>query len=273
MATNSREARRRRIVERGSDRLALITGRRQTLPSSTESEPPSLHNNNQQFSTTPDFPQIENKDCVAESALLNNDDDRIQEQPIMRKRETRVEPSRSPAFELDGKVQPSLVLSTVQNSSSVSTPNRDPHFEPQTRQRKVFTPSHISSAITATEGTRIYFSVAAAFFVVLSYIGFPILGSFIIKGVLLSRPLYLVLLTNISIVLARLLLGKQGRVERVEQEASNVPLEGGFRLDQVGKALESGLVLQKIISALFMDCSVYAIVVICGLSMAQRLSW
>jgi hypothetical protein len=36
MATNIREARRRKIVDRGSDRLALITGRIQTLPSSPE---------------------------------------------------------------------------------------------------------------------------------------------------------------------------------------------------------------------------------------------
>lgn len=37
----SREARRRRILERGSDRLALITGRIQTLPSSSSSPYPS----------------------------------------------------------------------------------------------------------------------------------------------------------------------------------------------------------------------------------------
>lgn len=38
--TGSRDARRRRIVERGTDRLALITGRIQTLPSPPSSSAP-----------------------------------------------------------------------------------------------------------------------------------------------------------------------------------------------------------------------------------------
>lgn len=38
METSSRDARKRRIAERGSDRLALITGRIQTLPASSSSE-------------------------------------------------------------------------------------------------------------------------------------------------------------------------------------------------------------------------------------------
>lgn len=38
MATDAREARRRKIVDRGADRLALITGRIQTLPSSSHDE-------------------------------------------------------------------------------------------------------------------------------------------------------------------------------------------------------------------------------------------
>ena len=37
MASNVREARRRKIMERGSDRLALITGQIQSLPSSSSS--------------------------------------------------------------------------------------------------------------------------------------------------------------------------------------------------------------------------------------------
>ena len=38
MASNVREARRRKIMERGSDRLALITGQIQSLPSSSSHE-------------------------------------------------------------------------------------------------------------------------------------------------------------------------------------------------------------------------------------------
>lgn len=38
MATNERESRRRRIVSRGSDRLALITGQIENLPSPSPSD-------------------------------------------------------------------------------------------------------------------------------------------------------------------------------------------------------------------------------------------
>lgn len=43
MATSGRDTRRRRIVERGNDRLALITGRIPTLPSETGSGSETRH--------------------------------------------------------------------------------------------------------------------------------------------------------------------------------------------------------------------------------------
>lgn len=47
MAAIPREARRRRILERGSDRLALITGQIHSLPSSSESPPESNDSSSQ----------------------------------------------------------------------------------------------------------------------------------------------------------------------------------------------------------------------------------
>ena len=44
MAANARESRRRRILERGSERLALITGQIQSLPSPSISPPPNEEN-------------------------------------------------------------------------------------------------------------------------------------------------------------------------------------------------------------------------------------
>ncbi|CAH2077170.1 unnamed protein product [Thlaspi arvense] len=42
MASNSREARRRKILERGSDRLAFITGQINGVPPPPSSDPTSL---------------------------------------------------------------------------------------------------------------------------------------------------------------------------------------------------------------------------------------
>lgn len=176
-------------------------------------------------------------------------------------------------MDIDGKVQSTPVSSTIQNPS-VSTSNVEHHSETQTHHRKIFTPNQISSAVAASEITRICCSLAAAFFVFLSYIGPPILGSYLIKNVVLFRPLYLLLVTNISIVLAHLLLEKQKGVISSGKEADSSSLIAAFGLaGQLGKALEVGLVLQHVVGALFVDCSVYSIVVICLLSLAQKLGW
>uniref|UniRef100_A0A5B6YPW0 Uncharacterized protein n=1 Tax=Davidia involucrata TaxID=16924 RepID=A0A5B6YPW0_DAVIN len=295
METSDRVARRRRIVDRGSDRLALITGRIQTLPSSstspephhshTASCPPLISNDHHDFQThisdqSPVSPQGEDKpssallpkhDTSPESGQFNASDGGSRAQPLLRKCETSTETLRASAWEADGRVQSSPVSSTVQNSS-ISASDTEHRFQPQTHNHKIFTPNQISSAITASERIRIYCSVAAAILVVLSYVGFPILGSSLVRSIIMLRPLYLLLLTNISIVLAQL-LEKQKGFESVQQEA-NDPSTGDYGLaEQLGKALELGLVLQNIMGALFMDSSVYAIVVICGVSLAQRLGW
>ncbi|CAK9164520.1 unnamed protein product [Ilex paraguariensis] len=191
--------------------------------------------------------------------------------PFMWKYETSIEASGASALEPDDKLH--LSPSAVQNLS-ISTPNTERHFEPHIHHRKLFTPSQISSAIGASGDARFYCSLAAAILVVLSSVGLPILGSHIIKCIIFFRPLYLLLLTNISIVLARLLLVQQRGLERVKQEANNGSSISGYGLaDQVGKALESGLLLQNIMSALFMDCSIYAVVVVSGLSLVKKLGW
>ncbi|KAK3027031.1 hypothetical protein RJ639_041186 [Escallonia herrerae] len=278
-AGSSRDARRRRIMERGSDRLALITGRIQTLPSSSTSSE-SLHSNT--ASCPPSISQHQNlpsdvSDQLAAdydfgpvSGQLNNLDVGRRIEPSLHKCETRIEASRAPPLELDSKLQPAQVSSALP-SSSLSTTDTEHRSEPQAQHRKFFTPNQISSAIASSERTRTYFSVADAVLVVLSFAGFPILGSHTIKRIMFFRPLYLLLLTNISIVLSRLLLGKERRVVKSEKEAVSDTSLGGYGLaDQLGKALELGLVLQNVIGAVFMDFSVYAVVLVCGLSLKQK---
>ncbi|KAJ7958611.1 Transmembrane protein [Quillaja saponaria] len=293
MATNSREARRRRIVERGSDRLALITGRVPATPSSPSS-PFSLSSpfavdtgiSSQQL-TPHDHDQDQDQRThhhVSDRNSFNvspSANDKVSE-PILLKHDHVTDPSTDSgrnlpphlsefeannnsvkvlASELSEEGQPPPV-------SSITNLGTEQRSQPQTLESSIFTPMHISSAITASESTRLFCSMAIALLVVLSYIRFPILGSKVIKSILSFRPLYFVLLTNCTVVLARLLSEKPrgpGRVSRGEQKTP--PVDGDDWAEKLGRTLEAGLLVQKVIDALFIDCSIYAIIVICGLSL------
>ncbi|KAI8547296.1 hypothetical protein RHMOL_Rhmol07G0183800 [Rhododendron molle] len=278
MATATREARRRRIVDRGSDRLALITGGINILPSS--SLPSTInHNHDQPIGSDAVDDKSSNSllpmhESASESGEINAAVGKIRDQLVLCKCETTNEDLRALSWEVDSQSQSSQVLSPVQESP-ICSPDTECQLEPQGYRARFFTPKQISSAIKATESIRIYTSLAAAIIVVLSFVGFPVLGSCSMKSILFFRPLHLVLITNVSIVLSRLLLDKkQAALERTDQQANKVSPAGRYGLaERVGKALELGLVLQRIMGALFMDCSVYAIVLICGLSVAQKLGW
>ncbi|GFS35390.1 hypothetical protein Acr_00g0039510 [Actinidia rufa] len=211
-------------------------------------------------------------ESASESVEINADDSQSREQPFLHKSETSTGALRGTPMEIYDTLQSPQAVSTVQDSP-ISPPGTHDQLEPQVRRCKFFTPNQISSAIAATERFRIYCTLVAAILVVLSYGGFPILGNSIIRNLVFFKPLYLVLLTNVSIVLARLLLKEQRGLERVEQEANNVSSVGGYDLaEHAVKALELGLALQNVMSAAFTDFSVYAILVICGLSLAHKLT-
>lgn len=188
--------------------------------------------------------------------------------PPLREFETNSVPIRSPVPEAS-ELTSSLVSST-DRSSFVSTFATESRAEPQTQKYKFFTPRQISSALAATERTRLFCSIALALLVVLSDIGFPILGSKIIRSIISFRPLYLVLLTNATLVFAQL-LWIQGSSAKADRGENKTPAAGGNDLaEQLGKTLEIGLLVQKVVDAVFMTCAVYAVIVVCGISFAQR---
>ncbi|CAL5359092.1 unnamed protein product [Camellia sinensis] len=239
MATSSREARRRRIADRGSDRLSFPNPALFIIfalsISSFKSFATSIHCKVYILRHALDVTVSYNGEDKSSSSLLlkvasANESGTIdrgsKEQPFLRKCETNTEALRVLPWEVDGRVESSRVSSTVQNTS-ISTSDSDHHVEPHVYRSKFFTPNQISCAIAVSESTRIYCSLPAAILVVLSHVGLPVLGSHIVKSTIFFGPLYLVLLTNVSIVLAQLLLGKQRRLERIEQEANSVPLIGG----------------------------------------------
>ncbi|KVH99873.1 uncharacterized protein LOC112520280 [Cynara cardunculus var. scolymus] len=278
MATNggsSRDAaaRRRRIAERGSERLALITGRVQSISSSPLTPPVAQPHHS---STAPCPPSISrNSDQVPTSdentvSPLNTetagDDVENDVQPVMPKCETITETYPQPSFTPSNTQSFSTTL--TEPNPPISTSNKSQKSESQTRLHETLTPNRIRPAITASQDIRKICSVITALLVLFSYAGFPILGSDIIKNLVLSRPLILLLLTNITIVAAPLLLEK---VKQKERRGSAIG-ETGFA-SNLGTALEWGMLMKTGTSALFMDCSVYSVVVICGISFLQKLGW
>lgn len=268
MATSSREARRRRILERGSDRLALINGRIQTLPSTSISASP-LSTDDQDLQSLPAYQStaLSNGD---ESATAKPIEGVSLEKPQLQKNETDVDALKSPVPDLRSEIQSSLASSTPLRSLT-SASDTEQRLQTRIHYSRLFTTSQIASAISASEGSRIVYSVAIALLVVLSYMGFPLLGSDIIRRILFWRPLYLVLLTDVTVVIALLLLEKRRGLKRSNNEPS---LGNGLGwAEQAGTALEIGLVSYKVVGAIFMDFSVYAVFVTCGVSLVQRLCY
>lgn len=211
-------------------------------------------------------------DPIANASQTNAYDGGSNLPPPLHKSETSIEALRTPASEVICKVQSPLVSSIDQNSSA-STLGSEQHLQQQVQRHRFFTPNQISSAIAASENIRLLSSATVALIVILSYLGFPLLGTYIIKSIISFRPLYLLLLTNVTAVLAQLLFGKQRGFQRAARdENETTQLNGGYGwAEQVSRTLETGLVMQKAFDAVFMDCSVYAVTVICGLSLAHLL--
>ncbi|KAK8654844.1 hypothetical protein V6N13_107441 [Hibiscus sabdariffa] len=290
MATSSRENRRRKILERGSDRLAFITGHLQNLP------PPPLSDN--QIDTDPppppsaplaqDPPPVfpsqtavcpDVGDEASTSVLLkhNSSSDANQSQPSVYNggisegstpngRDRSIGPSNDSVLDTNGQAD-SLPVSSDDQISSISTSGTAQHSETPTRKHNLFTPKQISSAIDASGQARLLCSVIVAVLVVLVHLGFPLLGNRFLGSIISFRPLYFILLTNITLVIRRLLYGDHVSSQRVIAEA-NKPSSADENnwAEQLSKTLEVGLVAKKAIDAVFMDCSVYLIIVICGLS-------
>nr|GMC77544.1 hypothetical protein CQW23_11447 [Ipomoea batatas] len=144
----------------------------------------------------------------------------------------------------------------LQKRSLLSCPNRLHHL---------FSPKDINAIILSSENARLRCSIIIAVLVVMSCVSVPH-GMTKSNSVIASRPLYIIILTDVTIVVARLLI--LGKPEDPDTAA------GGYNEDdeeynwkQAFVMLEIGLVLYQTIRALFMDCSFYLVVVLCGLSL------
>lgn len=184
-------------------------------------------------------------------------------EPQLRKRGTSIEEIKTPLDDMI-EVQPSLGTSMVQRTSI----DREPLQKLRRHQPKIFTSKRMSTCIIASESTRIICALIIAFLAVLSYVDYPLFGRNIVKSesVVASRPLYILLLTDVTIVLVLLHFEKLRGPEEAEEEEVAPPKDRD-NWAEAEKVLERGLVVYQATRAIFIDCSVYLVVVICGLSL------
>ncbi|KAL6840273.1 hypothetical protein ACP4OV_030083 [Aristida adscensionis] len=120
-----------------------------------------------------------------------------------------------------------------------------------------FTPSEITQAVSATESNRLLASIAIAFLVVLSSWGLDV-GGTITRVLVGTRPLLFLIITEITFVITHLMDNRDPN----NRGRAGSNLGSG---DSLGQLLEIGLLLQKALGSLLMDCSVCAVIMICFL--------
>ncbi|KAJ9179142.1 hypothetical protein P3X46_010961 [Hevea brasiliensis] len=202
------ERRRRRIMERGSDRLALITGQVRTLSPSPSLASPS----NQR--------QRRHAHTESSPSLVT-----INEYPGARN------------FHRGNQAEPGLVKSATSPDTLSKLPQPS-EITPSVQKR-------INYCIIASERTRAICSLIVAFLVNVNSDSF-----------IASRPFCIILLTDVTIVLARLFRESGNDSEEIEDE-KNAGKEDEDNWAGAVKLLERGLVLYQAICGIFIDCSVY----------------
>ncbi|KAJ9537022.1 hypothetical protein OSB04_029755 [Centaurea solstitialis] len=227
MASDDPTARRRRIAERGSDRLALITGRAPHLPPSPLSPTRAQSNHSNSSSAITD----ENRD------------------PSLK---TERKPASGP-------------------NEKRSSPRKSPNSELKTYLYKTVSPSQLRPAILASQDTRRKCSFVAGIIALLSYVGFPILGNYIIKNTILSRPLFLLLCVNLTITVGPLVLDAAKMIQMEANGGGGSSMADADFPEHLGSPFEWGMLFKIGLSAFFMDSCIYSVVVICGTSFLQKL--
>ncbi|XP_045795475.1 uncharacterized protein LOC123889985 [Trifolium pratense] len=253
---NSRESqrrRRRRILQQGSDRLAFIKGHIQTLPS-----PDNLPHAEEENSNS----VLQNH--VASDRSITQTPTEIEPSSEIQRGENEI--STFPSSEIEAEsvnVQPQSLSQPPTLPDSYNEISRQQPRAEEPRSFNFIIPSDVSNAIDASRVTRLCCSIIVALLVVASYLGFSL-----IKNVISFRPLYLVLLTNSTFVVAKIITGKQrGSDERSRRRQSSV--DSSDQWNQLAKTLEIGMVVKSVVDAVFIDCAVYAIVLICSLSLVH----
>ncbi|GAU09994.1 hypothetical protein TSUD_271570 [Trifolium subterraneum] len=202
---NSRESqrRRRRILQQGSDRLAFIKGHIPSLPSPEEEEENS--NSNLQNHVASDRSITRTPTEIEPSSEIQFGENEISTVPS-----SEIEPENAHA------------QSQSQQSTFPDSYNEISQQQPRIDEPRSFNfiiPSDVSKAIDASRVTRLCCSIIVALLVVASYLGFSLINT-----VISFRPLYLVLLTNSTFVVAKLISGKQRGSDERSRRRQRAPI-------------------------------------------------
>ena len=178
-----------------------------------------------------------------------------EEEPLIQDSDTITEANNQVSEGNVAKMKPPSVPSNTKNPAHDTQQLKQP-----LRHNKdtFFSSRELNICILASEPTRALSSLIIALLVVFYYM--------ISERVLASRPLYILLLTDVTIVLARLYGGKASVLEEAEGEKVKATGDGHNWGDAV-KLMERGLVTYQAIRGLFIDCSIYLVVVVCGTSL------
>lgn len=262
---SARDARRRKILERGTDRLAFITGQTRSVgPPVADITPPP---------PPPPTPLPDQKPLPsADPVTLSSDDaSRILKSAIgsaaaknASDTGNRVDSSSTGArHPQSGLPQTSAipertVLPSVseRSSSSLRADATQNNTAPRTFHQ-VFTPNRITHCVAASENIRLLCAVIIAILVASSYRGSNLFGM-LASSLRYVGPLYVVLLTDIAIVTGMLLINE------VPDKDDDGKRSGGHEFD-LAKAIEIGLMVYRATKTVFMDCCVCAVIVIVAL--------
>ncbi|CAH2077172.1 unnamed protein product [Thlaspi arvense] len=204
------------------------------------------------------------RENISDAAMLDNVD-----QIIHQSRAESLQPRKYTETLAEASASDSRDTTTLRTSPTTSgaqTPSvvdlgASQTFTPLVTFVNTITPNQIGAAIDASEYARMFSALVIALLVILSHLGFSSLGS-----IVNLRPVFLLLLTDATIVLGRVLLSHHGDSSSASRrENSGAVMNGQGIADQVGNALEIMMMMKKIMNAVSMDFSLYAVILICGL--------
>lgn len=243
-----KEQRRRKIIARGTDRMALITGRINTLDPDPISKCSSFSVNR------PDLPPAQHARSSSEP-LSANDQAFFQYGGC-----------DSPNIDMkhDYGEEASKGKDSRKREMMAALASNNAHFSHKSCLNLLgpFTAQAINFSLLSSEDLRAICSVVLGVIVVLAQIIFHYIVAKP-KSFVAFKPLFVVVLTDLLIVAARLVPYAKARKlegQKFDQDDEN-------NMDGAVKLLELGLVLHQMITAIFIDCSFYLVVVILGLSL------
>lgn len=153
-------------------------------------------------------------------------------------------------------------LSTVIHKPSKSEPTKPEEAtrsvkSPNQRPRSFFSSKKLNASIISSERTRGLSSLTIAAFVVL----LPRLNIISSDTILALRPLWLLILTDCAVVMSHLTMEASGGGLSHEMEEEGKGKDGKNWSD-AEKLLERGVVVYQALRGMFIDCSLYMVVVV-----------